>query len=145
MEIPGARKGAECKQKCLEDEAMKLIKECGGVNYIQSQFLKEAAIEVSRDTGDHPNLTCLWADVKLFENKTWEQALFLVVAYLKRHRMTATLETMRTEFDSTPKSTGFTKAKEVDAAFDDLLNMSKILGNVSFEHKVEYVEKHSLQ
>lgn len=144
MEIPGARKGAECKQKSLEEEAMKMIRECGGVNYIQGQFLKEAAAEIAQNT-DNPNLSCLWADVKLFENKAWNQALFLSVAYLKRHKMMATLETMRTEFDSTPKSTGFTKAKEVDDAFADLLEMSKILHDVSFEHKVEYVERHSLQ
>lgn len=143
MEIPGARKGPECKQKALEEEAMKVIVNSGGVNYIQSCFLKEAAIEIANDT-DHPNLSCLWADVKLFESKAWNQALFLVVAYLKRHKMTGTLETMRTEFDSTPKSTGFTKAKEVDDAFEDLLNMSKILSDVTFEHKVEYVAKRSL-
>ena len=125
----------EVKQERLDEETVKAVTKAGGTNFIQSEYIKEVA-KVAMGS-DSPTLTSIHPNVRINETKGWKQALLLAVAFLKRHKMNQTIETMRTEWAETPKSTGYARASEVENTFSDLLALADDLKNVNFAERVE--------
>lgn len=126
------------RQEQLDEATMRAVTEAGGGNYIQAKYIREVgnvAVE------SQSKILAPYRTVpKVLENKAFTEALMLVVAYLKRYKMNQTIEAMRTEYQKTPKTTGYSRASEVHQAFDDLLGIAQHMENVWFEQRVRELE-----
>ena len=126
-------------QDRLDQQVVKAVSQAGGTNFIQSEYIKEVA-KVAIES-DSPSLTEVHPNVRIFGTKAWNQAILIVLAFLKRYKMNQTVETIRMEHAMAPKSTGFSRASELDAAFSDLLALADDLRNVSFQERVSLFEQ----
>lgn len=143
---PGSHQN-DPKQHNLDQKTAQVIRECGGLNYIQSQYQLELAkailsTPVSSEEEEtetlNPILRNLYPQISIVENnEAWEKALCLAVAYIKRYKMSSTLAAMKIEFDKVPKSTGYSRASEVDCSFQSILDFSKSLKEVSVKDRVD--------
>ena len=129
----------EVKQERLDEGTVKAVTKAGGTNFIQSEYIKEVAKVAIKS--ESATLTAVKPHVKVHSTKAWNQALLLAVAFLKRYKMNQTIETLRTEYPETPKSTGYSRASEVEGSFNDLLALADDLKNVKFRERVEIFEQ----
>lgn len=126
------------RQEQLDDATMKAVAKAGADNYIQAKYIREVGVVANESKSK--TLAPYRTIPKVLENKAFTEAMMLVVAYLKRYKMNQTIEAMRTEYEKTPKTTGYSRASEVHAAFDDLLGIAEHLENVWFEQRVRTLE-----
>ena len=120
---PSSRVKREVKQDALNHEVALAVKEVGGPNFIQASYMKQVCKLVL--SSDSEKLDRLQPDVASFDKESWMTALKLAVAFLRRYKMDATISTIKLENPETPKSTGFSRASEVDGEFERLLNRKK--------------------
>lgn len=140
MRKGAARDGAsELKQERLDQEVVKAVERAGGTNFVQSEYIKEVA-KVAIES-ESPTLTSVRPNVRIFNTEAWNKSLLIVLAFLKRYKMNQTVETVRLEYPMTPKSTGFSRASELEAAFSDLLALADDLRNVEFQERVALFEQ----
>ncbi|OHS96527.1 hypothetical protein TRFO_09916 [Tritrichomonas foetus] len=136
---PGSHEN-DVKQHRLDQEAAKVIEECGGINYIQSQYMLELTKEVVGN--EKPVLANLQPVITIpEENEAWSKALCLAVAYIKRYKMTSTLSSMKAEYDQVPHKTGYSRASEVEASFKSVLDFAESLRSVTSEDKIKQFTK----
>jgi hypothetical protein len=74
--------------------------------------------------------------IRVDESKPWVDALRLAIAFLKRHKLTQAISTIRTECPEAPKSTGYSRTSEVDAAFALVLAKAEDLSEFTFDDHV---------
>ncbi|OHS92984.1 hypothetical protein TRFO_12176 [Tritrichomonas foetus] len=107
---------------------------------IQARLLHETCNEIQNS--DSAALSSLQPQIRIERNvDAWEEAVCLVVAYLKRYRMKETVQTMRKEFAATPAHTGYKKGSEVDDIFDALFDIIERDMKKSFEERVDHFIK----
>ena len=134
---PGKTPGShekDPKQHRLDLAAAKVIEECGGINYIQSQYMLQLSQEVVGS--ENPHFSNLQPHVEIPEQEAWEKALCLAVAYIKRYKMGSTLQAMKNEYENVPKSTGYARASEVENAFKSILEFVDVLKTIKPEDRI---------
>ena len=108
----------------------------GATCNLQARFLHSLCDEIQKS--DNSALSALQPQIRVErEDDSWEEAICLVVAYLKRYRMVETVRTMRKEYASTPSHTGYKKGSEVDDIFDALFDIIDRDMHVKFEERVD--------
>ena len=113
----------DLKQENLNDKVAEVVNQAGGPNYIQASYMKEICKLVVASTNE--KLDRVQPDVASFEKESWDKAFKLCLAFLRRFRMDATISTIKQENPGTTKSTGYSRASEVDNEFQRLLNRKK--------------------
>lgn len=113
----------DVKQDALNREVSLVVKEVGGPNFIQASYIKEVCKQVL--SSDSEKFDRLQRDVVEFDKESWMRALKLSLAFLRRYKMDATVSTIKHENPGTPKSTGYSRASEVDSEFEKLLENRK--------------------
>jgi hypothetical protein len=110
------------------------MNEAGAVNYVQSGYAKQVAELVMSDPSD----ACLPVRpvIRIGESTAWTDALRLAIAFLKRHKITQAISTIRTECPEAPKATGYARTAEVDAAFSRILETADDLSEFTFDDHV---------
>ena len=122
------------KQDKLDLKATKVITECGGRNFIQAEYFQQLSRAVVGN--ELAALETMQPNIKITNSKAWIQAICLVNAFLKRHKMDLTLKTVKTEFTDNPKSTGYKTASMVDSTFHNLLKLSQDIADITFEERI---------
>jgi hypothetical protein len=110
----------------------------GGTNFVQSEWVKQVAGVVQAD--ESGTFLSIRSNVQIGEAQVWQQALRLAMAFLKRYKMSQTLATVKIEYPECPKSTGFSRASEVEAAFRNLSLVVGELAELPFEERVAQFE-----
>lgn len=152
IETPTSHKN-DPKQDRLDLKAAEVIRDAGGFNYIQTQYQLEIAkiinganIENDENNDDenaseiniHPILQNLLPQISIVEgNEAWKKAFCLVVAFIKRYKMSSTLATMKIEYDQVPKTTGYAKSKEVDASFKSILEYAESANEIKIKDRIK--------
>lgn len=124
----------EIQQDQLDELTVRTVKRDGGINYLQARFYQEVGHEVM--ACDSNSLDPIMPRIEVQNNVAWNRAMNLCIAYLKRYQMKKTLDMMKTEYDSIPRSTGYQRASEIDTAFQDIFENTKHLQQQTFEDKV---------
>lgn len=120
----------------LKQSINQVFEKKGVTHNLQARLLHETCNEIM--TTDSGALTSLHPQIKIQRDvDAWEEAICLVVAYLKRYRMKETAQTMRKEYSATPSHTGYKRGSEVDDIFDILFDLIERDIHVTFEEKVE--------
>jgi uncharacterized protein (DUF58 family) len=114
---------------------VRAVTEAGGVNFIHARFVQEVAELVMHDPPE--SVISVQPTIRVGDSEAWGRAFRLAIAYLNRFKMNQTSGTVKMEFPETPKSTGYTRASGVDAAFHDLLEVIEDLEQVPFDEKVD--------
>ena len=127
------RHGDEKKQLRLDEETEKYIEENGCPNHFQASFHAEVARYALKS--EEPVLQELKPDIKDLKRTAWKKAFYLSLAVLKRYKMKLTIDTLKNEYSSLPKSTGYTHGRDVDEYFGQLFNISEELSKLSFEER----------
>lgn len=124
------------KDKELKIQISDAMKKKGVMSNLQARLLHETCAKViEKDSGA---LSALQPQVKVEPKEAaWEEAICLVVAYLKRYKMRETVQTMRLEYLPTPNHTGYKKGSEVDDIFESLFDLIDENLDETFEQKVE--------
>lgn len=151
VETPTSHKN-DPKQNRLDLEAAEVIRAAGGFNYLQTQYHLEIAKiinsmkkenenneeESASENQINPILENLLPQISIVEgNEAWKKALCLVVAFVKRYKMSSTLATMKIEYEQTPKTTGYAKSKEVDASFKSILDYAESAKEVKTKDRIK--------
>ena len=123
----------EKKQLKLDEETEKYIEEIGTPNHFQAQFHAEVAHDALNS--EAPILQELKPNIKDLKQAAWKKAFYLSLAVLKRYKMSYTINTIKEEYSTIPKSTGYTHGREVDEYFNKLFQISKNLAKYSFEER----------
>lgn len=131
-------RGDDVKQEKLDEEVARVIGEAGGFNFLQTKFLLETCRDIHES--NYPNLVALKDKPRIEKSKAWHKALCMCLAYLKRHKMTETVQTLKTEYPDAPKATGFQRGSELDMAMTDVLKTSDLLFNKTFQKRVDEIE-----
>lgn len=123
----------EKKQSKLDEETEKYLEEIGSPYHFQAFF----HAEVARDAlnSEAPILQELKPDIKDLKRLAWKKAFYLSLAVLKRYKMKLTIDTIKNEYNSIPKSTGYTHGRDVDEYFGKLFHISEELSKVSFDER----------
>lgn len=123
----------EKKQSKLDEETEKYLEEIGSPYHFQAFF----HAEVARDAlnSEAPILQELKPDIKDLKRTAWKKAFYLSLAVLKRYKMKLTIDTIKNEYNSVPKSTGYTHGRDVDEYFSQLFHVSEELSKVSFDER----------
>lgn len=124
------------KDKELKNQISDVMKKKGVMANLQARLLHETCSIISeKDSGV---LSSLQPQVKVEPKESaWEEAICLVVAYLKRYKMRETIQTMRLEYSPTPNHTGYKKGSEVDEIFESLFDLIDENFDETFEQKVD--------
>lgn len=130
--------GDDIKQEKLDEEAAHAIEAAGGFNFLQTKFLLETCRDIHES--DYPNLVALKDKPRIQTSKAWHKALCIALAYLKRHKMTETVETLKIEYPDAPKATGFQRGTELDLAMTEVLKTSDRLFNKTFPLRIQEIE-----
>ena len=133
----------DVKQNRLDERVSKTVSEKGGVNYVQAEYVSELCGAVVGSSSE--KLFDLQPRIKDLSSDTYYKALCLSIAFLKRYKMTQTVDSLRKEFPQAPKSTGFARASEVDAFFEQLFQQVEKSREDSFYHKARVFEKRVAQ
>lgn len=121
----------------IQIEVEKVIQESGGNNYLYCSYLKEISKLIYSSEDNKYNK--FKANINIKDSPAWDQSFKLVIAFLKRYKMNYSLKTIQDEGINIPKSTGFTKASEVEKYFKELFIISNNLENKSFEERLEKI------
>ena len=133
LESPTREHTCDIKQEKLDDLTTRAILKCGGGNNAQARYFQSLSEVVVGS--ELPVFECLQPHMSITDSKPWQQAICLVNAYLKRHRMDYTLKTVRTEYSENPRSTGYKSAKVVDQTLRNLISLSRDLSALDFEER----------
>ena len=123
----------EKKQIKLDEKTEEYIDEIGTPNHFQAQFHAEVASCALNS--EAPILQELKPDIKDLKRTAWKKAFYLSLAVLKRYTMKYTIDTIKNEYNSIPKSTGYSHGRDVDEYFNQLFKISNELAKVSFEER----------
>lgn len=96
------------------------LKRVGCENNLKSRYLKD----VSKIINEPENQKCknLKSGVVMYKIESWDKAFKTVIAFLKRYKMTNTLEAISSEFVYVPIKTGFKFASDLEAFFHKIIN-----------------------
>ena len=138
----------DIKQNKLDEKVSETVAEHGGLNYIQAKYISQLC-EVVVNNPDlseesENKLRDLQPKVKsdlLSENELYRRALCISVAFIKRYKMLQTLDAIKREYNQTPKSTGFSKASELERTFGELFQTARDSTEVPFNTKARAFEK----
>lgn len=137
MEIEETRRRIhldEIETNKLMVATQKYLGDAGVFSYIQSKYIKEASkVIVGSENNDYSGLQ---PHVVPMNCEAWEKSLKVCVAFLKMYKMTNTLETMRTEYNSIPRKTGFKQSTNLFEYFDELSTVSHDMGKLTFTKRV---------
>lgn len=124
------------KDKELKNQIAAEMGKKGVMANLQARLLHETCSVIS--DAKSGTLSSLEPQIKVEPKEdAWEEAICLVVAYLKRYKMKETVQTMRLEFTPTPNHTGYKKGSEVDDIFESLFDLIDENLDETFEQKVE--------
>ena len=124
------------KDKELKNKIANEMGKKGVMSNLQACLLHETCSAVKASNSG--TLSSLQPQIKIEPKEdAWEEAVCLVVAYLKRFRTKETVQTMRLEFPATPNHTGYKKGSEVDDIFDSLFDLVDRDLDVTFEERVD--------
>lgn len=124
------------KDKELKNQIAAEMGKKGVMANLQARLLHETCSVIS--DAKSGTLSSLEPQIKVEPKEdAWEEAICLVVAYLKRYKMKETVQTMRLEFTPTPNHTGYKKGSEVDEIFDTLFDIIDRDFDMTFEQRVE--------
>jgi hypothetical protein len=126
--------GPKTGHPALDELTVRAINAAGVVNILQLRYVKQVAEVLMADSSE--SLISLKPVIRIAISQAWTDALRLAIAFLKRYRLTQTLATVRTEYPEAPKTTGYGRVSEVDAAFADVLDTSDDLADLPFDEKV---------
>ena len=138
----------DLKQNRLDEKVSETVDEHGGLNYIQAKYVSQLCEvvvnnpELSEESAS--KLRDLQPKVKsdlLTENELYRRALCISVAFIKRYKMVQTLDAIKREYSQTPKSTGFSKASELERTFEELFQTARDSEQVTFNSKARAFEK----
>ncbi|KAK8884366.1 hypothetical protein M9Y10_043476 [Tritrichomonas musculus] len=138
----------DIKQSKLDEKVSETVAEHGGLNYIQAKYVSQLCEvvvnnpELSEDSAN--KLRDLQPKVKsnlLTENELYRRALCISVAFIKRYKMVQTLDAIKKEYAQTPKSTGFSKASELERTFEGLFQTARDSEQTPFNTKARAFEK----
>lgn len=138
----------DLKQNKLDEKVSQTVAEHGGLNYIQAKYVSQLCEvvvnnpELSEESAN--KLRDLQPKVKsdlLSENELYRRALCISVAFIKRYKMVQTLDAIKREYSQTPKSTGFSKASELERTFEELFQTARDSKETTFNSKALAFEK----
>ncbi|OHT13022.1 hypothetical protein TRFO_03430 [Tritrichomonas foetus] len=129
----------DVKQNRLDEKVAATVAEKGGVNYIQAEYVSQLCDAV---IGSDNNLMHeLQPRIKDLSPDVYYRALCLSLAFLKRYKMTQTVDALRKEFPDAPKSTGYSRASELDTAFEQLFTTSENSRELGFDKRARQFER----
>ena len=111
--------GNDPKQDRLDDQTLAEVERVGGSNFIQASYFRYLC--VATIGSDRPKLASLQPEIKIGHSESWNQALRLVLAVLRRRKMDQTLSAIRHEYAECPRTTGYAHAADVDKRMDQLI------------------------
>lgn len=110
---------ADVKQERLNEETQQEIEKAGATNFLQAEFYHKFAEHAIGS--DDPLLSRVQPNPNIdMNNEAWREALCVTLAYLKRYKMTESIETLRTEFPDTPAKSGFQRKQDLESFFEDV-------------------------
>lgn len=108
------------KQSRLDNLSLEAVENAGGSNFIQASYFRYLCIATIGNQNE--KLQSLQPNISIQrDSAAWEQALKLCLAFLRRRKMDQTLSAIRHEYSECPKTTGFSRASEIDIKFNQLL------------------------
>lgn len=126
----------EAKQEKLNQDTAEAVEKAGGINYLYAEYIHKVLTHVTNS--DETVVERLQPNVRVnMEDEAWRQAVCLTLAYLKRHKMEESIQTMRTEFPDTPAKSGFAKKSDLEGFFEEIGGTIQEIKSTAFEKRVK--------
>lgn len=138
LRLPRCRKfPRRISQEELKSRTTQEVNDKGGNTHFQAQFYSATAKEVVGSAD--PLFFTLQPVLREHDEEAWAQAYEFVYAFLKKHKMTITRDTVKTEFagGSEPPLVGTFDNYDMEEFADALLEMSQTLNETSLKDRVE--------
>lgn len=123
----------------LDKKVEKAVSLAGGTNNLHARYVREISNQISRS--DEPSLDRLRSAVEIPNDRSWQKAFNLCIAFLRRYKMESTLAAIKDEGAVPPRDTGYARSSDVNNQFREFKKISENLGVLTFRDRVELLAK----